>query len=44
MGVSAARGGRAIGSDVSQDNCKPDIWCQLVPFIWAGVVGEGGDG
>ena len=27
-----------------KDNCKPDIWCQLVPFIWAGVVGVGGDG
>ena len=22
-----------------KDNCKPDIWCRLVPFIWAGVVG-----
>ena len=27
-----------------KDNCKPDIWCRLVPFIWAGVVGSGGDG
>ena len=27
-----------------KDNCKPDIWCRLVPFIWAGVVGVGGDG
>ena len=26
-----------------KDNCKPDIWCRLVPFIWAGVVGVGGD-
>ena len=27
-----------------KDNCKPDIWCWLVPFIWTGVVGVGGDG
>ena len=27
-----------------KDNCKPDIWCRLVPFIWAGVVGVGGGG
>ena len=26
-----------------KDNCKPDIWCRLVPFIWAGVVGVDGD-
>ena len=26
-----------------KDNRKPDIWCRLVPFIWAGVVGVGGD-
>ena len=26
------------------ENCKPDIWCQLVPFICAGVWGVGGDG
>ena len=42
LGVSAARGG--IGSEVPKDKCKQDIWCRLVPFIWAGVVGVGGDG
>ena len=36
--------GGGIGLEVPKDNCKPDIWCRLVPFIWAGVVGVGGDG
>ena len=27
-----------------KDNCKPDICCRLVPFIWAGEVGVGCDG
>jgi len=42
--VCAARGGgRQLVQWFPKDNCKPYIWCRLVPFIWAGVVGLGGD-
>ena len=42
--VCAARGGGQLVLWFPKDNCKPDIWCWLVSFIWAGVVGVGGDG
>ena len=38
------RGGGQLVQWFPKDNRKPDIWCRLVPFIWAGVVGVGGDG
>ena len=44
VGVSAARGEGQLVHTFPKDNYKPDIWCRLVPFIWAGVVGVGGDG
>ena len=44
VGVSAARGEGQLVHIFPKDNYKPDIWCRLVPFIWAGVVGVGGDG
>ena len=39
VGVSAARGKGQLVHTFPKDNYKPDIWCRLVPFIWAGVVG-----
>ena len=43
LGVSAARGGGLV-QRFPKDKCKQDIWCRLVPFIWAGVVGVDDDG
>ena len=43
-GLVCSEGGGQLVQWFPKDNCKPDIWCRLVPFIWAGVVGVGGDG
>ena len=43
-GRERSEGGWQLVQRFPKDNCKPDIWCRLVPFIWAGVVGVGGDG
>ena len=43
-GPVCSEGGGQLVEWFPKDNCKPDIWCRLVPFIWAGVVGVGGDG
>ena len=37
------RGGWQLVRWFPKDNCKPDIWCRKVPFIWAGVMEVGGD-
>ena len=36
-------GGGQLVQRFPKYNCKPDILCRLVPFIWAGVVGVGGE-
>ena len=36
-------GGGQLVRGFPKDNCKPDIWCRKVPFIWAGVMEVGGD-
>ena len=43
-GRVCSEGGGQLVQWFPKDNCKQDIWCRFVPFIWAGVVGVGGDG
>ena len=43
-GHECSEGGWQLVQRFPKDNCKPDTWCRLVPFFWAGVVGVGGDG
>ena len=44
VGVSAARGEGHLFQGFPYDKRKTDIWCRLVPFIWAWVGGVCGGG